>query len=92
MAVEKQPDDSKTLPDGANDWFRQFLKHLEVYMVDTGQGLAENAEPTEYSLATMRAIKLTLLDSGLVMTKFWSSLGAWHWSPRLLRSLSGRMS
>lgn len=65
MAVEKQPDESKTLPDGANDWFRQFLKHLEGYMVDTGQGLAGNAEPSEYSLATMRAIKLTLLDSGL---------------------------
>ena len=65
MAVEKQPDDSDTLPDSANDWFRQFLKHLEMHMVDTGQGLAENAKPSEYGLATMRAIKLTLLDSGL---------------------------
>lgn len=65
MPVEKQPDDSKTLNEGAIDWFRQFLKHLEVHLADTGQGLFENAEASEYCLAAMRAVKLTLLDSGL---------------------------
>lgn len=66
MAVKKQPDpDAGTLHEGANDWFRQFLKHLEIFMAETGQGLSSDAKTTDYSLATMQAVKLTLLDSGL---------------------------
>lgn len=65
MAVEKQPDDSETLSEGANEWFRQFLKHLEMFMVETGSELASDAETQEYSLAAMRAVKFTLLDAGL---------------------------
>jgi hypothetical protein len=66
MAVKKQPDpNAGTLPEGASDWFRQFLKHLEISMAETGQGLSPDANSAEYSLAAMRAVKLTLLDSGL---------------------------
>ncbi len=66
MAVKKQPDaDAGTLSEGANDWFRQFLKHVEIFMAETGQGLPSDAGNADYSLAAMRAVKLTLLDSGL---------------------------
>jgi hypothetical protein len=66
MAVKKQPDPgAATLSEGANDWFRQFLKHLEISMAETGQGLPSDAGDADFSLAAMRAVKLTLLDSGL---------------------------
>jgi len=66
MAVKKQPDgDSGTLAEGANNWFRQFLKHLEMFMTETGHGLPSDANHAELSLAAMRAVKLTLLESGL---------------------------
>ncbi|MBV08365.1 hypothetical protein [Rubinisphaera sp.] len=65
MAVKKQPDpQSGTLHECANDWFRQFLKHLEIFLVETGQGLSSDSDTADYSLAAMQAVKLTLLDSG----------------------------
>lgn len=66
MAVKKQPDpEGGTLHEGANDWFRQFLKHLEIFLAETGQGLSSDSDSADYSLAATRAVKLTLLDSGL---------------------------
>ena len=53
------------LSEGANDWFRQFLKHLEISLSETGQGLPPDADRADYGLAAMQAVKLTLLDSGL---------------------------
>jgi hypothetical protein len=45
MAVKKQPESSAgELSEFANDWFRQFVKHVEVYMVETGQVLRPNSE------------------------------------------------
>ncbi|MBT6156424.1 MAG: hypothetical protein HOL01_22400 [Planctomycetaceae bacterium] len=66
MAVKKPPDpNAGTLHEGANDWFRQFLKHLEISMAETGQGLPSDADSAGCSLAAIRAVKHTLLDSGL---------------------------
>ena len=66
MAVKKQPEsDARELSAAANDWFRQFLKHLELFMVETGQGLPPDTETAACRLAAMRAVKLTLLDSGM---------------------------
>ena len=66
MAAKKQLDpDAGTLSEGANDWFREFLKHLEVYLAETGQGLPSNADNADLSLAAIRAVKLALLNSGL---------------------------
>lgn len=66
MAVKKQPEsDAGELSESANDWFRQFLKHLELFMVETGQGLPTDSKLTDHRLAAMRAVKLTLLDSGM---------------------------
>lgn len=66
MAVKKQPDsDAGTVPEGANDWFRQFLKHVELFMAETGRELSPDADDADYCLAAMQAVKLSLLDSGL---------------------------
>jgi hypothetical protein len=66
MAVKKQPDPkSATVSEGANDWFRQFLKHLELSWSEIGQAIPSDATPADYGLATLQAVKLTLLDSGL---------------------------
>lgn len=66
MVVKKQPDSGTGgLSEAANDWFRQFLKHLELYLVATGQRLTADSEPADYRLAAMQAVRLTLLDSGM---------------------------
>lgn len=66
MAVKKQPDSGAgEISEAANDWFQQFLKHLEIFMAETGRGLPADSEPAAFSLAAMRAVKLTLLDSGM---------------------------
>lgn len=66
MAVKKQPEVSDGgLCESANDWFREFLKHLEIYMAETGQALRPDSETAELCLAAVRAVKLTLRDSGV---------------------------
>lgn len=65
MTVKKQPESSAgELPESANDWFRQFLKHLEIFMAHTGQALRSDSDLAEFRLAALRAVKLTLRDSG----------------------------
>jgi hypothetical protein len=66
MTVKKQPESSAgELCESANDWFRQFLKLLEIYMAETGQALRSDSDSAELRLAAMRAVKLTLRDSGV---------------------------
>lgn len=66
MAVKKQPDPkSATVSEGANDWFRQFLKHLELSWSEIGQAIPSDATPADYGLTALQAVKMTLLDSGL---------------------------
>jgi hypothetical protein len=65
MAVKKQPESNPgKLHEAVNDWFRQFLKHLELYIVETGQSLTSNSNTMDFSRAAIQAVKLTLLDSG----------------------------
>jgi|694.fasta_scaffold46585_3 hypothetical protein len=76
MAVKKQPDpESATVSEGANDWFRQFLKHLELSWSEIGKDLPSNATLTDYSLAALQAAKITLLDSGLSEEQILGLLG-----------------
>jgi len=66
MGVKKQPESGAgEISETANDWFRQFVKLLELFIVETGQGLPSDARATDYRLAAMRAVKLTLVDSGI---------------------------
>jgi hypothetical protein len=66
MAVKKQPDPgTREISESVNDWFRQFLKQLELHLVETGQRLSSDTGPSDYHLAAMQAVRLTLLDSGM---------------------------
>jgi hypothetical protein len=66
MAVKRQPEsEAGEIPEVANEWFRQFLRVLELTIVESGQGLSPDATPADCRLAAMRAVKLTLLDSGV---------------------------
>ena len=66
MVAKKQPDpDWETIDEAAYDWFCQFFKHLEIYVAETGQGISSDSGEAEYGLAVLRAMTLTLRDSGL---------------------------
>jgi hypothetical protein len=66
MAVKKQPDpDTGEISEEGNDWVRQFLKHLELHLMETGRRLSSDTSPSDYHLAAMQAVRLTLLDSGM---------------------------
>lgn len=66
MAAKKQPEASTSeLAVAASDWFRQFLKILELFMIEVGKRLGQDSEVADYQLAAMRAVRLTFLDSGL---------------------------
>ena len=65
MTVKKQPESrDRELCEAANDWFRTFLKHLEIHMAETGQALRSDSESTELRLAALLAVVLTLRESG----------------------------
>ncbi len=66
MGVKKQPDSEVgKIPEVVDDWLRQFIKHLELYLVETGQDLPSDAKSIDCGLAALRAVRLTLRDSGL---------------------------
>lgn len=66
MAVKKPPESrASDLCETANDWFRQFLKHLEIHLADTGQDLRTDSSRADLGLAAIRAVRVTLLDSGI---------------------------
>lgn len=66
MNAKKQPESSAgVISESLNDWFRAFLKHLEINMADAGQSLRADADSTQLCLAAIHAVKLTLRDSGV---------------------------
>ncbi len=76
MGAKKQPDsEAGKIPEGVDEWFRQFIKHLELYLVETGQELSFDAKSIDCGLAALRAVRLTLRDSGLDHDQVVSLLG-----------------
>ncbi|OYP29971.1 hypothetical protein [Rhodopirellula sp. MGV] len=66
MALKKQPDSDKlAIDENADSWFRQFLSCLEAHLVETGRGLNADSNQLEYGIAAMRAVAMTLHESGL---------------------------
>jgi hypothetical protein len=53
------------LPTEADDWIRQFIKHLEAHFVDATRELPPDAGVSDFGAATARAIVATYLDSGM---------------------------
>ncbi|XZE20709.1 hypothetical protein SH449x_000593 [Pirellulaceae bacterium SH449] len=82
MAVKKQPDPkSAKVSAGANDWFRQFLKHLELSWSEIGQALPSDATPADFGPTVMRAVLMTLLDSRLNVEQVGTGRGYRAFSP-----------
>lgn len=76
MGVKKQPDSEVgNIPETVDDWFRQFVKHLELHLVETGDELRPDATSIDCGLAVLRAVRLTLRDSGLDDDQVVSLLG-----------------
>lgn len=76
MAIKKQPDSVPgKISEAADEWLRLFLKHLEVNLVEHAQRLNAESLLRDLSLETLRAVKLTLLDSGLPAAQLTELLG-----------------
>lgn len=76
MAIKKQPDSVPgKIPEAANEWLRLFLKHFEIHLVEHAQRLNAESLLRDLSLAALRAVKLTLLDSGLPAERLTELLG-----------------
>jgi hypothetical protein len=66
MAAKKLPEPgSPSTPEYASDWFRQFLKHLELEIADSGRELQADPDVLDCGLIAIQAVHRTLLDSGL---------------------------
>lgn len=64
MATKKQPDsEGGTLPEHADLWFAQFLKHLEISLIEEGQQLPAVASPKDYAMVSLRAVTSTLMEA-----------------------------
>lgn len=65
MGTIRRPRDSAgRIPEGTFDWFRRFLIELNDNLLVEGEKLGENTEPAEYRRSAIRAVLLTLQDSG----------------------------
>jgi hypothetical protein len=61
---ESDPSQSRdTISAAADEWIRQFIKHLELHLLDAK--LPPDASILESQAATARAILATYLDSGM---------------------------
>src|SRR5689334_21062055 len=71
MNEKKLPDaDVSSIPSFATEWFQQFLRHLKINFRSISQKLTDDTELSEQRLTAMRAVKLTLIDSGIDLESF----------------------
>lgn len=61
----ESPETSRTLSGDADDWIRQFIKHLELRFLDASRNLSPNASVSELQVATAQAILATFTESGM---------------------------
>jgi len=80
VATRKPPDSKsreshRTISATADDWIRQFVKHLELNFVNTGHDLPPDAGKSQLQDAAARAAVATLIDSGLEFQSVLELLG-----------------
>ncbi len=61
----ESPRPKKAVSAHADDWNRQFIKHLEIHLVDAGRNLPVDLGDVELRIAALRAVFETLTDSGM---------------------------
>jgi hypothetical protein len=59
----------------ADDWIRQFVKYLELHLIDDIRDLLPNPSVLEMQAASARAILQTYLDSGIELQSIMELLG-----------------
>jgi hypothetical protein len=59
------PEAGRAISEHADDWIRQFIKHLELHFLDASRHLPTGASVSELQAATARAIVATFVDSGM---------------------------
>jgi len=64
-----------SIPKGASDWLRQFVKHFELNFSDASRSLPAAAPLSDLHDATSRAVLQTLLDSGMDTEAVEESIG-----------------
>jgi len=61
-----QPDDRQNhIPTNAEDWIRQFVKHLEAHFLDAAGDLRTDASDSEVRQTAAKAVIASFLDSGV---------------------------
>jgi len=55
----------KAISQAADDWIRQFIKHLELNFHDASRNLPPHTSFSELQAATARAMVATFIDSGM---------------------------
>lgn len=55
--------DRTSIPDQANDWLREFVKHLELHFIDASLALPANASLGDLQQTSLWAVFQTLRDS-----------------------------
>jgi hypothetical protein len=53
------------IPAEPDDWVRQFIRHLEIHVLDASRDLAPDVNDSELQAAAARAVITTFLDSGM---------------------------
>ena len=56
---------SESMPTAADDWIRQFIKHVELEFADASRSLPHQPSSSELQHATARALLATFVDSGM---------------------------
>ena len=59
------PESQKVIPSDADDWIRQFIKHLELHFLDASRNLPPRASVSELQVRAAQAMLATFIDSGM---------------------------
>lgn len=79
---ESEPAESRdAISADADDWIRQFIKHLELHFLDASRNLPPEASVSEFQVTTARAMLATFMDSGMEFLDPGGSCGCalWLW-------------
>ena len=92
MVVKKQPDSAAntgSLEADGLDWFQQFLKHLEINWSVVSQRIAASNDQAEYRIEVLRAVKLTLKESGMDESSIQSVFAQVAYDPPVQEEVTG---
>jgi hypothetical protein len=59
----------------SEDWIRQFIKHLDLHLIDSSRNLAPKASVAELQEAAARAVVETYRDSGMELESIMELVG-----------------